>query len=96
MNVVMTADIRYRCAVGARVLAAVVGGYLLAAALKLLLTLLAPIEPAGMFANLSIYAIHTGILLWVFHARSATRAWILLLLWTVLAYAACWLLGARP
>lgn len=92
MNAVMTAEIRYRFAVGSRVLAAVVGGYLLAAAVKLLLTLVAPVEPAGMFAGLLIYAIHVGILMWAFHTGSATRAWVWLLAWTTVVYAVCWLL----
>lgn len=83
---------RYRLSVVSRVLAAIVGGYALAVAIKLLLTLQAPVEPAGMFANLLIYAIHTGILMWAFHTHSATRAWVWLLGWTAVVYAVCWLL----
>lgn len=92
----LSADIRYRLSVASRVLAAMVGGYLLAAAIRLLLTLVSPVEPAGMGANLAIYAIHTAILLWAFHTRNATRAWVWLIAWTAVVYAACWLLGARP
>lgn len=82
----------YRLGIASRVLAAIVGGYLLAAAIQLLLTLVSPVAPAGMGATLVIYAVHIGILLWAFHARSATRVWIWLVGWTVVVYALCWLL----
>jgi len=32
------------------------------------------------------------VVLWVFHTRSAARAWGWLLLWTALAALACWVL----
>lgn len=92
----LSADTRYRLSVASRVLAAIVGGYLLAAAIRLLLTLISPVESAGMSAKLAIFAIHTAILLWAFHTRSATRAWVWLFVWTAVVYAACWMLGARP
>ncbi|MBW7903096.1 MAG: iron transporter [Rhodocyclaceae bacterium] len=79
-----------------RVLAAVVGGYALATAIQLLLTLISPVAPAGMGARLVVYAIHAAILMWAFHTRSATRAWVWLTVWTLVVYAACWWLGARP
>jgi len=85
-------DIRYRLSVTCRVLAAIVGGYVLAAAIKLLLALTLPFsqEPpfpqATMGAELMSYAVHLGILLWVFHTRSATRAWFWLLAWTLIIY----------
>lgn len=83
---------RYRLGVASRVLAAIVGGYALAVAIKLLLTLTAPVAPAGQFANLLIYAIHTGILMWAFHTSSVTRVWVWLLGWTAMVYVICWLL----
>ncbi len=87
---------RYRLNVASRVMAAVVGGYALVAAIQLLLTLISPVAPAGMGARLVIYAIHIAILMWVFHTRSVTRAWAWLILWTLVVYAASWMLGARP
>ncbi|THF62529.1 iron transporter [Pseudothauera rhizosphaerae] len=86
------APVRYRLSVASRVLAAIVGGYALAAAIQLLLTLVSPVEPAAMGANLVIFAIHAAILLWVFHTRSATRAWVWPIGWTAVVYGVCWLL----
>jgi len=88
----LSIDSRYRLSVASRVLAAIVGGYALTAAIKLLLILLAPVEPAGMFALLPIHAIHIMILMWAFHTRSTTRAWLWLFAWTAVVYVVCWLL----
>jgi len=80
---------RYRLAVASRVLAAIAGGYWLVPAVQLLLVLLLKDKTGAM---LMIYAMHAGILLWVFHTRSATRAWMWLSVWTAATYAVCWLL----
>ncbi|GLT01014.1 hypothetical protein GCM10007897_24050 [Sphingobium jiangsuense] len=92
----LTPAARYRLSVASRVAAAILGGYALAAAIKLLLTLTLPFEPGpfnppAMAAKLLIYAIHTAILLWAFHTRSVTRLWFWLIAWTGLVYLACWL-----
>ncbi|ATE62519.1 iron transporter [Thauera sinica] len=93
-----TDSVSYRLSVASRVLAAVIGGYALAAAIELLLVLTLPFpqEPpfpqAAQAARLLIHAIHAAILLWVFHTRSATRAWAWLTGWTLVVYAACWML----
>lgn len=82
-------DTRYRLGIASRVLAAIAGGYFLVPAIQLLLVLLLDDRTGAM---LIIYAIHTGILMWTFHTRSATRAWVWLLGWTTMAYVICWLL----
>ncbi|MCB5189002.1 DUF3649 domain-containing protein [Methylobacillus caricis] len=38
------------------------------------------------------FAVYAGIVIWVFHARSATRAWIGLLVPLAVISLACWLL----
>lgn len=88
----LRSDIRYRLSVTSRVLVAIVGGYALTAAIKLLLALTLPFSQDPPFpqatqgAELMSYAVHLGILLWVFHTRSATRAWFWLLVWTLVIY----------
>jgi hypothetical protein len=72
---------RYRWAVASRVLAALLGGYVLAAAfgaaLARCLPLLAGVTPAQgvLVATLLSFVIHTVAALWVFCARSAWAAW---------------------
>ncbi len=91
----MSMSLRYRLAVTSRVLAAAVGGYALTAAIGTLLSLLIPMERAqavetGTFLSFAVYA---AILCWVFHVRSATRAWAWLVAWTLAVSALCgWLL----
>lgn len=90
----------YRWSVASRVLAAVLGGYLLTSALATLLALLLPVllrfEPAHAVMAASDVGVlfYLPILMWSFHTRSATRAWGWLLLWTAAALAANWALGA--
>lgn len=77
-----------RCALGSRVLAAVVGGYaftsLLATAVCLLLPLLGVPRAQGVLAvTMASFLIYVAVILAVFHARSAARAWRGLLLGAV-------------
>ncbi|MCE4053712.1 DUF3649 domain-containing protein [Pseudomonas sp. Au-Pse12] len=72
----------YRLAVASRALAAVLGGYLLAALASVCLTLLLPLPKAdavvsGMMASFLFYLL---AVLWCFACRSAWRAWLGLLL----------------
>lgn len=95
----LTDAARYRLGVASRVLAAAIGGYALMSALMVLLAL--PLSwwwpmPRGQAVLVTTYIgflLYIPILLWVFHTRSAARAWGWLLLWTALASLACgWLL----
>lgn len=89
----------YRLGVACRVLAAAVGGYALVSALAVLLAL--PLSwwwpmargQAVMVTTYIGFLLYVPLVLWVFHTRSAARAWTWLLLWTALASLACgWLL----
>ncbi|MGI4861015.1 MAG: DUF3649 domain-containing protein [Janthinobacterium lividum] len=71
----MTAT-RYRIAIAVRVLAAVIGGYVLAAQGSVCIALLFQLLPdeavvAGMLASFAIYA---AAVIWAFAARSALHA----------------------
>lgn len=92
MSLWLSADARYRLGVASRVLAAVFGGYALTSALASLIALLLPIQRAQavMAASDMGFLFYVPILLWVFHTRSATRAWGWLTLWTALASLLCW------
>lgn len=65
-----------------RVLAASVGGYALTAlAMTTLAAALPLVSPASnadgvLSATLLSFAVYTGIAIWVFSVRSATRAWL--------------------
>lgn len=72
----------YRRAIASRVLAAVVGGYgvagLLSSALAVLLPRLTSASAADgvLLASLLGFAFYTAAAVWVFAARTATRAWL--------------------
>jgi uncharacterized membrane protein YfcA len=76
---------RYRGAVASRILAALLGGYLMAYASAALLTVLLPMSRINrvVTASLLSFVVWTAVAIWVFAARSAWRGW-----WTVLAAAA--------
>lgn len=85
--------VRHRVSVASRTLAATLGGYALTSALTTLLLALFMSAPdvQGRIAALKPgFLIYLLILLWVFHARSATRAWAWLAAWTGVASALCW------
>ncbi|MDO9709103.1 DUF3649 domain-containing protein [Paracraurococcus lichenis] len=76
-----------------RLVAAVLGGYAMGALVSLAAALLLPLVRSeavvtGMMLSILAYA---GVVLWVFAARSAWRAWAGLLLPGLLLAAACWL-----
>lgn len=70
--------VRHRWSVAARALAALPGGYALAALLASALALLssAPREEAVAAAALPAYAVHLAAAIWAFWARTAARAWL--------------------
>ncbi|WP_404809813.1 DUF3649 domain-containing protein [Methylobacillus caricis] len=90
----MSETARYRLAVASRIAAAVVAGYALASAVSILFALLLPVPRAEavLASTMLSFAVYAGIVIWVFHARSATRAWIGLLVPLAVISLACWLL----
>lgn len=92
---------RSRLRVLARVLAAVLGGYALAALSAVAVALLyrAPREEAVLAASLPAFLVYAGAVLWAFAARSAVRAWLGIGVPAVLLGALVWWLkhpGATP
>jgi len=73
---------RHRLALLSRILAAALGGYLLASVSTVFLSFVLPavLPEAVLGATLFSFAIYTAAIVWVFAARSATRAWLGLLL----------------
>lgn len=74
---ISTLPVSYRLAVTSRVLAAVLGGYALAALASVSLTLLLPMARAeavvtGMMTSFLVYLV---AVLWCFACRSAWQAW---------------------
>lgn len=85
---------RYRWMVASRMLAAVVVGYALTSAVSILLALLLPVSKAEavLASTMLSFALYAGIVIWVFQARSATRAWVGLLVPLAVLSLVCWLL----
>lgn len=77
---------RYRLQVLSRIVAATVGGYALAAAATVLLTVLWPLprSQAVLAANMLSFVWYTIAVMWVFSTKSATRAWVGMVLPTAL------------
>ena len=71
-------DVRYRLGVASRAMAAILGGYALAAASTAVLSLVLPLTrvDAVMTATLLSFTIYTCAAIWVFAARDALRAWL--------------------
>jgi len=69
--------LRYRLAVASRALAAIGGGYALAAVTAALLAVVLPMQPAEavIAATLVSLIVFCCAVLWVFAARTAWRAW---------------------
>ncbi|WP_444813320.1 DUF3649 domain-containing protein [Variovorax saccharolyticus] len=67
-----------RLAVASRALAAIGGGYAVAALSAAVLALWLPLErvEATLAATLASFVIHVCAVMWVFAARSAWRAWL--------------------
>ena len=78
----LSAGARYRLGVASRSVAAIVGGYVLAALVTMLLSVSLPMarSEAVMTATLLSFAVYTCAVMWVFATRSALRAWLGLLI----------------
>lgn len=74
----LSAGAVYRLGVASRSVAAIVGGYVLAALVTMLLSVSLPMarSEAVMTATLLSFAIYTCAVLWAFATRSALRAWL--------------------
>ena len=95
----ITVDRRYRLGVAARAVAAIGGGYLLAAVASTLLgVLLAALLPlsradAVSLATMLAFVIYPCAVLWVFATASAGRAWAGILGASALLGGVLWLTG---
>ncbi|TDS78793.1 iron transporter [Comamonas sp. JUb58] len=91
---------RYRLAVASRVLAAALGGYALTSAATLLLALLWPAPKAQgiLWATMLSFALYAVAVIWVFHTKTAARAWLGMLVATAVCSGLAWMLwlGGRP
>ncbi|MGK5033660.1 DUF3649 domain-containing protein [Janthinobacterium sp. LB3P118] len=78
----LSAGAVYRLGVASRSVAAIAGGYVLAALVTMLLSVSLPMDrsEAVMTATLLSFAIYTCAVMWVFATRSALRAWLGLLI----------------
>lgn len=67
----------YRCGILARSIAAIIGGYGLAASTTALLALLLPLSRADavITATLLSFIVYACAVVWVFAAHTASRAW---------------------
>ncbi len=85
-------SMRYRLYVASRVVAAVVGGYMLASAMTVLIALIWPLPQAeAVFASVMLgFVWYTLAVIWVFSVKSATRAWLCMVLPTSIVTALCW------
>lgn len=83
---------RYRWEVASRVVAAAIGGYALASALTVLLALIWPLPQAqAVLASTMLgFVWYTVAVIWVFTTRSHVRAWVGMVLPTVLIAMLCW------
>ena len=83
--------------VASRTVAAVFGGYALAACATTALALWLPAAPATavITANLLSFLIYTVAVLWAFATRSAARAWAGIVVPALLLAALAWLGGAE-
>ncbi|HWU98500.1 MAG TPA: DUF3649 domain-containing protein [Oxalicibacterium sp.] len=71
-------EMKYRLSVFSRAVAAIGGGYVVAALSTALLASLLPMAPADavMSATMLSFAVYTCAVIWVFAARTAWHAWI--------------------
>lgn len=70
--------VRYRLGVASRAIAAILGGYALAAVSTAVLSVVLPMPrvDAVMTATLLSFTVYTCAAIWVFAARDALRAWL--------------------
>jgi hypothetical protein len=88
-----TLPVSYRLAVTSRVLAAVLGGYLVSALASVSLTMWLPMARAeavvtGMMTSFLVYLV---AVLWCFACRNAWQAWIGLIVPSLVLVAVSWL-----
>jgi hypothetical protein len=71
-------EMKYRLGVASRAVAAIGGGYAVAALSTALLASLLPMAPADavMTATMLSFTVYTCAAIWVFAARTAWHAWI--------------------
>ncbi|WP_028602045.1 DUF3649 domain-containing protein [Ottowia thiooxydans] len=84
----------YRWSVASRVAAATLGGYALASAATVLLALFwpAPKAQSVLWATMLSFVVYTVAVIWVFYTRSATRAWLGMVLGTAVCTGLAWIL----
>lgn len=90
-----------RWSIASRVLAALFGGYALAYGFTAFFSVYLPLVRADrvVYASLACFAVWTAAVIYVFAARSATRAWLWLVGLTAVLCLAAFLpteLGVRP
>ncbi|MCD2164953.1 DUF3649 domain-containing protein [Comamonas koreensis] len=82
------------CQVGpllSRIAAAIGGGYALAAVASVAVLALPMAKPQAVLAGtMASFLVYTGAVIWVFAVRSATRAWVGLLLAAIPLLLAAW------
>ncbi|QEI07562.1 DUF3649 domain-containing protein [Pigmentiphaga aceris] len=83
---------QYRFQVASRVVAAALGGYAFASAMTVLLALVWPLPRAqAVLASTMLgFVWYLLAVMWVFSTRSATRAWIGMLVSTAIVAVLCW------
>jgi len=88
----------YRVGIAARAVAAIGGGYLLAALASTLLALVLPLARADavIIATMLAFVVYTCAILWVFATASAARAWTGLLAACGLCAVLLWLARGAP
>ena len=87
--------------VASRACAALLGGYVAVSAISMLLARMVPLPKAGATtaAILSTPILFVVVILWVFSARSPSRAWLVLVVVTLIAGGTTWgliIVGGRP
>lgn len=83
---------RYRAMVASRSLAAIFGGYALAVALAICLARLLPLDKseAVLAGSMASFLVYCAAAIWAFAAASAWRAWLGLLLPSLVLAALAW------
>jgi hypothetical protein len=79
-----------------RVIAAIIGGYVLANLIAILLSHLLPMSQpeAVMVSMLCSFAVYAAVAMWVFTTKTATKSWVGLLITSVVS--AVWLRVLMP
>jgi uncharacterized protein DUF3649 len=85
-----------RLAIASRVAAAVLGGYVFANVVAIFLAMVLPMPRASavLAMTLASFALYAAAAIWVFAARTATRAWLGLLVPIAVLGGLSWLIGA--